>query len=75
MAPTGDTDTIFSDATFDTLSRHSAVSENVVYADIVKPGKAWIKELTTDDEMNEEDEIENEEPVANPEQVNAAILF
>ncbi len=60
VAPAYDTETVFSDATFETASRNSAISENVVYADIVKP-KAWIKELSSDEEREGyEDDEENE---------------
>lgn len=55
MAPANDTETAFSDATFDTLSRRSATSDNVVYADVIKP-KAWTSESTSDEEHGERDE-------------------
>lgn len=59
MGQAYDTDTVFSDATFDTASRHSAVSENVVYTDIIKP-RAWIKELTSDEEREVEEQAQEE---------------
>lgn len=60
-----DTDTVFSDTSFETLSKHSTFellddSEKVVYADVVKPKRRDLVEEAGDKEDEEEEEDEEE---------------